>query len=225
MLLEHDVAHGEFGAGLVATEVEHDLHAGEVDAWHVGLVEHIVLIGLELDDLVEIEFAIIGLLANLHGHVAMVFRRVEHTREVIVGGGVGGHVGVEEVLALPLVGGCLGQSEGEGTSADRLHGVGNLVPSRSIPISVGIVGGAEHVAIAVVLEALELLLGSGFLGDEDEMPCDGTVVIDQFHVLRLEVYDLELRCVPLVIVGDIGELGVAGQHEEHIVALNGEVIG
>ena len=225
MLLEHDVADGNLSTCLVAAEVKDEFYAGEVETRHVALVEHIVLVGLELYHFIEVEFAVVGFLADLHRHVVVVLSGGEHAREVVVGGRVGSHVGVEEILALPLVGGRLGECKGEGTAVDSLYGVGNLVPARSIPVGISIVGGAEHIAVAVVLESLEIFFCSGFLGDEDIMPRNGPVVIDEFHVLGLEVHNLELRRIPLVIIGDVGELGVGRQHEEHVVALHGEVVG
>ena len=145
----------------------------------------------------------------------------ELAREVVLGNRVGGHVGEELDLCLPLFGGCCRQLDGVGTV---LLGDGWVVyrcPSRCIVELVGELAVLPHVAVAVGVEALEALAGAG----EDVVPCSVAIVPYEHHGAAGNALYTQTELAVIGCVGwDVGEAGVGRHDEVEVVALSTELV-
>ena len=240
MVLQDDAAHGHVAVLRVAAPVQDDADVVRGDAGEVGLVEDIVLAGLQLDILVHEHDAVVGIgtlfveAVDLHLH-RNVGGGAENAGEVIglvLGQGDGGRRDHEN-LGLPTVGG--GRRERpcvlvSGLFQDRIR---NRGPSRGIVIGEGQsavgVRRLPKVGIGVVVEAVEDRLAS--LGGQDKLPGNraaaipGLRVPDQRHGIVVQADQVESRVLDIVIVRDIREQGTGRKGQQQVIAPDAEAIG
>ena len=222
MLLQVDAAHGDLRVLGIAAEIKHQCHFVYVHTLHVALIEHVGLVGFQLDGLSEEERVVVALLEQFHGHVIVIGVGDELGREVIAVGTVGGHVGVEEHLGLPLLRGGCGQADSVAVAVGLHGGVGYLRPSGSVIEGMGELAVFPQIAVAVGIEALEAFAAGG----QDEVPRDvgGFVVIDEIKLRGSDVLDAEARTVILRVGREVGKERLGRQHQVERGAFHLEVI-
>ena len=211
MVLEHDVGDIDGGFSLTATKVEYEHYLRHIDAGHVALPEDIVLVGLEVNAVGEVEHTIVAVEYEFDSGSIQVFIAIEDSREVVIVGSTGGEVGMHLHLSLPLVGSGLWQRDGVVVALVNETRVGNLTPAGSIPELHGRSNTFPHIILAVGIVTFPYLLT--LLGGEDEAPGYATVglIIDQHYLLGRQRLDAEQRVGILIVGTDVRESGVGSQ--------------
>src|SRR3712207_1906471 len=112
VLLQHHVGKVYLRACGGSTEVENEHHLIHVEAFEIVFVERVGIASHKVDTLFEEEQAVVAILNELHGGALHLLCGGKLSREVVVVGSIGSHVGMELHLCLPLVLRCIGQGNG-----------------------------------------------------------------------------------------------------------------